>query len=121
MSTSNRSTITRTGTTARWSDTVSHNGVVYIVEVPSSLDADINQQSQEMLDSLEQSLAGVGSSKSHLLMATIYLRDIREIDAFNAIWDEWVPAGTAPARACIEAKLAKPGYKVEIQVIAALQ
>jgi len=113
--------ITRTGTTARWSDTVSHNGCVYIVEVPSTLDAGISRQSQEMLHSLEQSLNDAGSSKAQLLMATVYLRDIREIDEFNAIWDSWVPAGTAPARACVEAKLAKPGYKVEIQVIAALQ
>ncbi len=119
MTSSNRATIVRTGTTTRWSDTVSHNGTVYIVEVPSTLSADISQQSQEMLDSLEKLLASAGSSKSHLLMATIYLRDIREIDAFNVIWDNWLPAGTAPARACVEATLAKSDYRVEIQVIAA--
>lgn len=113
-------TITRTGTTARWSDTVRHNGTVYVVEVPSSLAADITTQSRELLGSLAQSLVAAGSSQSHLLMATIYLADIREIDAFNAVWDQWLPAGTAPVRACIQARLANPGYRVEIQVIAAL-
>ncbi|NQD38084.1 RidA family protein [Permianibacter sp. IMCC34836] len=112
--------ITRTGTTARWSDTVSHNHTLYLVEVPTTLSADISGQAQEMLASLEQSLVSAGSSKARLLMATIYLSDISEIDAFNAIWDSWVPADTAPARACVQAKLAKPGYRVEIQVIAAL-
>jgi enamine deaminase RidA (YjgF/YER057c/UK114 family) len=112
-------TINRLGTTQRWSDSVSHNGVVYIVEVPSTLTADITAQAQEMLASLEQLLHKAGSDKTRILMATIYLADIRTIDAFNAVWDSWVPAGTAPARACVEAKLANPGYKVEIQVIAA--
>ena len=37
----------------------------------------------------------------------------------NAVWEAWVPEGQTPARATIEAKLASPEYKVEIQVIAA--
>lgn len=114
------STITRLGTGQRWSDTVIHNGTVYVVEVPSTLDADISAQSRELLASLDNLLLQAGSSKSHLLMCTIYLADIRDIDAFNAVWDNWVPAGTAPVRACVQAKLAKTDYKVEVQAIAAL-
>ena len=113
------SSITRLGTTQRWSDAVAHHSTVYLVEVPQTLDADIRQQSEEMLASVEATLSRIGSSKAQLLMATIYLADIRHIDAFNAVWDQWVPAGTAPARACVEARLANPGYKVEIQLIAA--
>ena len=37
----------------------------------------------------------------------------------NSAWDAWVPQGHTPARATVEAKLAAPQYKVEIQVIAA--
>jgi enamine deaminase RidA (YjgF/YER057c/UK114 family) len=37
----------------------------------------------------------------------------------NAVWETWVPAGHCPARATVEAKLASPEYKVEIQIIAA--
>lgn len=111
--------IERFGTTQRWSNAVAHHNTVYVVEVGSTLDADVIVQAQEMLASLEQQLQQAGSDKTRLLMATIYLSDIRTIDAFNAVWDNWVPAGTAPVRACVEAKLAKPGYKVEIQVIAA--
>ena len=37
----------------------------------------------------------------------------------NAVWNAWVPAGHAPARACGEAKLARTGLKVEILVVAA--
>ena len=37
----------------------------------------------------------------------------------NKIWDAWVVPGHTPARACVEAKLASPQWKVEIAVIAA--
>lgn len=113
--------IQRNGTTARWSDSVVHGGSVYLVEVPTTLSADITVQTQEMLASVEQQLLQLGSDKTQLLMATLYLADIRHIDAFNAVWDSWIPDGSAPVRACIEAKLANPGYKVEIQLIAAVR
>lgn len=113
-------TIRRIGTATRWSDVVIHGGTVYVVEVPASPDADVTTQTREVLASLEASLQDAGSSKSHLLMATIYLDDIREIDAFNAVWDAWVPPGTAPVRACVQARLGKPGFKVEVQLVAAV-
>ena len=56
----------------------------------------------------------------HLLMVTVYLADIRDIDCFNRYWDAWVPAGHAPVRACVQAALAHPGYRVEIQATAAI-
>jgi enamine deaminase RidA (YjgF/YER057c/UK114 family) len=39
--------------------------------------------------------------------------------AMNAVWDAWVPQGETPARATVEAKLANPKYRIEIQVVAA--
>ena len=112
--------IERIGVQTRWSDMVVHNGTVYVVEVPASADADITTQTREVLASLEDSLRQTGSSKAHLLLVTIFLDDIRDLDAFNAVWDGWVPAGAAPVRACVEARLGKRGYKVELQVTAAV-
>ena len=40
--------------------------------------------------------------------------------AMNAVWEAWVPSGQTPARATVEAKLANPDYRIEIQAIAAL-
>ena len=37
----------------------------------------------------------------------------------NAVWEQWVVPGQTPARATVEAKLAAPEYRVEIQEIAA--
>lgn len=112
--------INRVGTTSRWSDVVIHNNTVYLVEVPSNLDGNISQQTENLLAAIEARLAEFGSSKGNILMATIYLADINQIGAFNEIWDAWLPAGTAPVRACIEARLANPAYLVEIQLVAAL-
>ena len=56
-----------------------------------------------------------------LLLVTLYLTDMNDYDAVNAVWDAWVPAGTAPTRACVQVtRLAAPGWKVEVAVQAAL-
>jgi enamine deaminase RidA (YjgF/YER057c/UK114 family) len=38
----------------------------------------------------------------------------------NAVWDEWIKDAGKPARATVEAALARPGWKVEIVVTAAV-
>ena len=111
--------IQRHGSTCRYSDSVVHNGTVYLVEVPSNLDADITGQTENLLASIERLLAQAGSDKSRLLMATIYLADMADYGAMNAVWDAWLPEGSAPARACVQARLANPGFRVEIVLTAA--
>jgi enamine deaminase RidA (YjgF/YER057c/UK114 family) len=41
------------------------------------------------------------------------------VDDMNKVWDAWVPASCAPARACIEALLQGTEKKEEIQITAA--
>ena len=113
-------TITRIGTTQSWSDVVIHNGTLYVVEVPATETADIHQQTREVLESLQRLLEANGSGVDRILMANIYLKDIEDIAAFNAQWDAWIPAGTAPVRACVQARLAHEGYRVEEQLTAAI-
>ena len=87
--------------------------------MPDTLSADIAVQTREVLAAVEKRLLQAGSSKSRLLMTTIYLRDMADFDGMNAVWDNWVPEGTAPARACVQARLANPEMRVEVVVIAA--
>jgi enamine deaminase RidA (YjgF/YER057c/UK114 family) len=113
--------IERHGTTARYSDIVIHNGSAWIVEVPASEHADAATQTREILASLDGLLARAGSARDRLLSATIYLTDLADYDAMNAVWDAWIPAGSAPSRACMQvAGLARPGWRVEIAVVAAV-
>jgi len=111
--------IERHGTTRRYSDVVAHGATVYLVEVPQTLSADIAVQTREVLGGVEKLLAQAGSDKTRLLQTTIYLRDMADYAAMNAVWDAWVPEGTAPVRACIQARLADPDMRVEMVVVAA--
>lgn len=111
--------IRRFGTTRRFSDAVVHNNIVYIVEVPANLEAGIEAQTANLLASVERLLLQAGSDKGRLLQATIHLADMGDYEAMNRLWDEWLPAGTAPVRACFESKLAHPGYRIEIVLSAA--
>ena len=101
------SDIQRAGTTPRYSDFTVHQGVVYCVEVPPDETADIATQTAQMLSSLTALLERAGSGKHRLLLATLYLVDMADYDAVNAVWDAWMPAGTAPARACVQ--VGRPG------------
>jgi len=86
--------------------------------VADDRDADMATQTKQVLASIDRLLADVGSDKSRLLSATIYLPDMADFPTLNAIWEQWVLAGQTPARATVQAALAHPAYKVEIQVIA---
>lgn len=115
------SDIQRAGTTRRYSDFCVYEGVVHCVEVPPDETADVTTQTAQMLASLERYLIAAGSGKDRLLMATLYLVDMADYDAVNAVWDAWVPEGTAPCRACVQVvRLASPGWRVEVAVQAAL-
>jgi len=81
--------------------------------------ADVTAQTRSVLAQIDALLAEIGSDKTQILSATIYLPDIKDFPLMNAVWDAWVPQGHTPARATVEAKLASPAYRVEIQVVAA--
>jgi len=111
--------IQRFNTTTRMSSVVIHNGLVFLCgQVGDGVT--VAEQTRDCLARVEQLLTEHGSSRRHMLQATIWLRDMADFDAMNAIWDAWVPAGHAPARACGEARLAHPDLKVEVIVTAAL-
>ena len=73
-----------------------------------------------MLKEIDALLAKAGSDKTRILRAQVYLADITDFDGMNRAWDAWVAPGAAPARATVEARLADPGWKVEIVVTAAV-
>ena len=111
--------IERLGTTRRYSDIVIHGDTLYLVEVPHTADADITTQTREVLAGIDASLAKAGSDKTRLLHVTIYLPSMADYDGMNAVWDAWVPEGTAPSRACVQAGLAHPGWRIEAVITAA--
>ncbi|QEQ97490.1 RidA family protein [Neptunomonas concharum] len=114
--------IQRYETGARMSRAVVHNNTVYLCgQVAEDRTAGITEQTQTMLAKVDALLASVGSDREHILSATIYVKDMSLFADMNAVWDNWVPAGHAPARACVEAKMASPELLVEISVVAAVK
>ena len=114
----NPDSIQRIHPAAQWSDAVVHNGTAYFVEVPDN-GTDVTSQAHAVFAQAERTLALAGSDKSHLLMATIYLKHMSDRAAFNAAWQAWLPEGCAPARACVSAEMASPDYLLEIVFTAA--
>jgi enamine deaminase RidA (YjgF/YER057c/UK114 family) len=80
----------------------------------------VAEQTRDILARIDALLAEAGSGRDKLVSATIWLADIASFAEMNSVWDSWVTPGAAPARACVEAKLAAPQFTVEIAVIAAL-
>ncbi|WP_375320032.1 RidA family protein [Aliivibrio logei] len=112
--------IERQETKQRMSRIVKHNGTIYLCgQVCADATKDIAEQTQTMLDKVDLLLEQAGSSREHMLSATIYIKDMKDFAEMNAVWDAWVPEGHAPARACVEASMAREALLVEISVVAA--
>ena len=106
---------------ARLSEMTVHNGTAYLAgQVAADATQDIAGQTRQVLAQIEALLERAGSGKGKLLMAQIYLPDLADFAGMNAVWEAWLPQGQAPARATVQAKLAKPEWKVEIVVTAAV-
>lgn len=114
--------ITRLGTERRrMSKIVIHNDTIYLCgQVAKDANTDIKEQTQTMLDKVDDLLAQAGSDRKHILSTTIYIKEMKDFAEMNAVWDAWVIEGYSPARACVEASLARPELLVEISVIAAV-
>ena len=114
-------TITRLHAGPRMSQAVVHGSTVYLAGqvADHAKGKSVGDQTKEILARDRPSARRSGSDKTRILSTTIYLVDIGTFAEMNAVWDAWVPAGHAPARATVEAKLAAPPYTVEIACIAA--
>ena len=88
--------------------------------IPEDTTVDITGQVKQALAEIDSLLAKGGSEKTKILTATIWLADIGDFAAMNAVWDAWVVPGQTPARATVEAKMNDPKMKVEIMVVAAI-
>jgi enamine deaminase RidA (YjgF/YER057c/UK114 family) len=110
--------IERIHTGPRMSKIVKHNGVAYLCGQVGD-GTTVAEQTRDCLARIDALLTEAGSSRDRILQAIIWLADMGDFAEMNAVWDAWVPEGCAPARACGEAKLARPALKVEIIVTAA--
>ncbi len=105
----------------RLSEMAIHNGTIYLAgQVPEDESLDIEGQTRQVLAAIDALLARAGSDKTKLLMVQIFIADLADFEGMNRAWDVWVPEGHTPPRATVQARLARPGWKIEIVATAAV-
>lgn len=106
----------------RASRAVVHDNTVYLAGmVADEAHLSIAEQTRQILEQMERRLESVGSRKDKLLSVTIYLADMRRFDELNSVWDPWLDLENPPARACVKAEMARPGFEVEMTAVAAIE
>ncbi len=114
------SSITRFNAGPRMSEAVAFNGIVWLAGQVGTPGDSVADQTRQCLAEVDRILGQAGTDKTRILSAQIWLADMTQFAEMNSVWDQWVPQGHTPARATGEAKLAAPGYLVEVIVTAAL-
>jgi len=105
----------------RLSEMTVFNNVVYLAgQVANDATQDIRGQTEQVLAAVDKLLHEAGTDNAHILMCQIFLADLADFAAMNEIWDDWVAPGDAPPRATVQAQLAKPEWKIEVVVTAAI-
>ena len=105
----------------RLSEASVYGGFIYCSGmIPEDTSQDVTGQVKQALGEIDSLLAKGGSDKTKILSAVIFLADIADFGAMNAVWDAWVVPGQTPARATVQAKMNDPKMKVEIVVVAAI-
>jgi len=102
---------------------VVHSGIAYLsgqVAVDPKTQLTVTDQTKSILDKIDSLLASVGTDKSRILVASVWLSDISTAPEMNAVWETWLDKQNKPARATVEASLVRAELLVEIQVTAAL-
>jgi 2-iminobutanoate/2-iminopropanoate deaminase len=84
-------------------------------EIPDGFEA----QARQTFENLETVLVGSGSSLRNALKVTVYLANIADWAVMNAIYEEYVDLGDAPARTTVEVAAMNNGYLIEVEAIAA--
>ena len=115
------SDIKRLGAGPRMSEAVTFNGISWLAGQVAAPGKSVTEQTEGVLAEIDRILAELGTDKTRILSAQIWLADMATFAEMNAVWDKWVPQGHTPARATGEAKLATPEYLVEVIVTAALK
>ena len=113
-------TIKRFESGPRMSQAVVHNGLVYLAGQVGEPGASIEDQTHHALSEIDRLLALAGTDKSKLLSTTLWLADMADFAAVNAIWEQWIDPQNPPTRATGEVKLVTPDYKVEVIAVAAV-
>ena len=81
------------------------------------VEGDVSAQTRRCLDNLAAVLESAGSAWSHAVKVSVFLKDLGDFAAMNAVYAEYMPT-PAPVRSTVEVAGLPLGARVEIDVIA---
>jgi 2-iminobutanoate/2-iminopropanoate deaminase len=81
---------------------------------------DVEAETRQVLANLRAVLAEAGCGPEQVVRTTVFLADLADFAAVNAIYAETFATAVAPARACVEVAALPKGARVEIDAIAVL-
>ena len=110
-----------------YSQAVAHGGLVYCSgQIPLDPQTgqlvggdDVAAQTARVLANLDAVLRAAGSSRAHVLRTGVFLRDMADFAAMNAVYAEFF-GETRPARATVAVAGLPRDVRVEIDCVAAL-
>lgn len=103
----------------RMSRCIVRDNMVYICGITRPDSAkDIAGQTTAVLDAIQNYLTMAGTDKTKLLTAQFWIKDMKDFNGMNSIWNAWVDPNTPPVRACVRADMTRPETLIEIMVTA---
>ncbi|OED39379.1 hypothetical protein AB833_15730 [Chromatiales bacterium (ex Bugula neritina AB1)] len=97
-----------------------YRDLVWTVVTASDESLDLIHQTEQALNTLQQNLVGLGSDKSRILSAQVFIANIDEKPIMDKAWNEWIGTNPKhwPQRACLGVELGG-NWLIEITVTAA--
>lgn len=90
-------------------------------ETGAIVEGDITVQTRRVLDNLGAVLAAAGASWANVVKTTIFLADLGDFAAVNAVYGERFGAGAPPARSTVQAAALPKQARVEVEAIAVVR
>lgn len=104
---------------ARKAQAVASDALIFLSGMhPDSFEGDITEQMRGALRNVDAALAELGEDQHSIFMVHVWLADMADFDAMNAVWNAWADADSPPARTCISGALYRPDLRVELVVTA---
>ena len=92
--------------------------VPFVPETMEIVEGDVKAQTAQSLKNLQAILKEAGADFSNVVKTTVFIKDMNEFAQINEVYAEYF-GENKPARACVEARLAREHLLVEMSVVAA--
>ena len=99
-------------------DTLYTSGQIGLAPDTGELAQGVEAQAVQAMDNLKAVLRAAGMGMEDVVKTTVFLADISDFAAINAIYAEYFP-GDPPARSCVQAAALPKGALFEIEAVAA--